>query len=501
MNWEKGTMKSQFNRLISAIVFVLCMMVSSAWADTALIYHSSYSDAHTNLKAQLEADGYTVTMSTSGSIASNLYTNNIDGTSGGYDVVVDLKYNNNIGSNGRGHYDDFVKAGGVLIVTGENETNFSSRNSNIENLISNKFGGSLTMGNAGGYVDALNSTYTDSSIDSGSNMMYIAGGASLSGDGQWVAKIGSTVVWMVWEGSDLPTGYDGAVYVTGDINQFTSSYMANGCTTNCTAMNLMRDVVEYSVPAETVTVTITSTQTTAVNTAKGTSDNGVDLNVNGDDNTLNIQQAGEDNFITGSDWSSTGTITGTDNTLNVDQGNITTSGSSGRNGIGLDITGNSNTLNLSQGDYSVDVGDHRMHLDIDGSTNTLNLSQRNDGDTNSEHYMSLDLDSSQNVISIQQLNDGDKFLFLDVDNNNNTVDVNQSGDGSHYMDIKLGTGSYAHDVDISQTGDGNHAGRVDLDGYSTDFDLLQQGSTSQSYSLDMTCGTANGCAVSTIQGN
>ena len=96
---------------------------------------------------------------------------------------------------------------------------------------------------------------------------------------------------------------------------------------------------------------------------------------------------------------------------------------------------------------------------------------------------------------------GDKFLFLDIDNNNNTVDVNQSGDGSHYMDIKLGTGSYAHDVDISQTGDGNHAGRVDLDGYATDFDLLQQGSTSQSYSLDMTCGTANGCAVSTTQGN
>ena len=83
----------------------------------------------------------------------------------------------------------------------------------------------------------------------------------------------------------------------------------------------------------------------------------------------------------------------------------------------------------------------------------------------------------------------------------NTVDVNQSGAGAHYMDITLGTGSYAHDVDISQTGTGNHAGRVNLDGYATDFDLTQQGSTSQTYDLDMTCGTANGCAVSTTQGN
>ena len=171
------------------------------------------------------------------------------------------------------------------------------------------------------------------------------------------------------------------------------------------------------------------------------------------------------------------------------------------NGLGIDITGDTNTVSVSQGDYATDSGDHRIMVDIDGSTNTLNLSQRNDGNANSEHYMSLDLDSSQNVISMQQLNDGDKFLFLDVDNNNNTVDINQSGSGSHYLDLHLESGSYAHDVDISQTGTGNHGARIDLDGYSTDFDLQQQGSTDQNYSVDMTCGTANGCAVSTTQGN
>ena len=249
------------------------------------------------------------------------------------------------------------------------------------------------------------------------------------------------------------------------------------------------------------TITITSAQQTTVNSAKSATGNGVNMNVDGDSNTLNIEQHGENNFIIGSDWSSTATITGDNNTLNVDQGNVTTSGSSGNNGLGIEITGDTNTVSVSQGDYATDSGDHRIMVDIDGSTNTLNLSQRNDGNANSEHYMNLDLDSSQNVISMQQLNDGDKFLFLDVDNNNNTVDINQSGSGSHYLDLHLESGSYAHDVDISQTGTGSHGARINLDGYSTDFDLQQQGSTDQNYSVDMTCGTANGCSVSTTQGN
>ena len=494
-------------RLVIFLFFwvVFFSIIDKVKADTALIYHSNYYDSHTNVKAQLEADGYTVTLSTNGTIADNLKTHNIDGTSGGYDVVYDMKYNNSIGSNGKTRYQNFVQAGGVLILVGENNGSYSNNNQTIEAFIENKLGGTVGLsGNTNGCamnctnnnnsntITTTNTDVTDS--DYGSNVAVYPYGTYFTGDGTWVAKNGNgQIVWMRWSGDQLPTGYTGAAYITFDINQFESSF------DKAKMANLISDT--YSNVATATSVTITSSQTTAVNTAKGTSDNGVALNVNGDDNTVNIEQKGEDNFIKGSDWSSTGTITGDNNTLNVDQGNVTTSGNSGRNGLGVDITGDANTVNVTQGDYSVDVGDHRMALDINGSTNTLNLSQRNDGDTNSEHYMSLDLDSSQNVISMQQLNDGDKFLFLDVDNNNNTVDVNQSGDGSHYMDIKLGTGSYAHDVDISQTGDGNHAGRVDLDGYSTDFDLLQQGNTNQSYSLDMTCGTANGCAVSSTQGN
>lgn len=478
-------MKSQFNKLIRYCAFLLCFCSTYVLANTAHInYSNATSNHYTNLKGHLEDMGYTVTSTNSGTVTLSDFT--------GKDLHINIAGNNNCGNNCKTAYESYIGAGGTVIIAGNADA--TNRNGSIESLVESK----LSVGTITIYGTSSTSAYSS----------YASGNAySLAGNtNQWGVDLvfnmnsGGTAIalnnatWETWAKYDYGSN-GGKLIITMDQDQFNLTG-----TTETRVMTFLEETLE-DVGALTSTVSITSSQTTAVNTAKGTSDNGVDLNVNGDDNTVNIEQVGEDNFITGSDWSSTGTITGNNNTLNVDQGNVTTSGNSGRNGIGLDVTGNTNTLNLSQGDYATDVGDHRMHIDIDGSTNTLNLTQRNDGDTASEHYMSLDLDSSSNVIALQQLNDGDKFLFLDIDNNNNTVDVNQSGDGSHYMDIKLGTGSYAHDVDISQTGDGNHAGRVDLDGYATDFDLLQQGSTSQSYSLDMTCGTANGCAVSTTQGN
>ena len=480
-------MKSIFCK-VSSIIFLL--FSSPVFANTALVMHSNYQDAHTNVKAQLEADGYTVTFQTSGVVPDNLINN--------YDVVFDLKYNNNIGSNGKARYDDFVENGGVLILVGENSGSYSSDNNTIRAFIQNKLGGTLTFqGNTGsgncGNDCNITQTNTSAGVSSYSNVGVYPYGAYFTGDGTWVAKSTSgKILWMKWSGSELPSGYTGAVYTTFDINQFTTTY--DGADMD----NLISDLYAS---ATTTSVTITSSQTTAVNTAKGTSENGVKMNVQGDNNTINIEQRGADNFVVGTNWSSDASIDGNNNTLNIDQGNVTTSGNSGRNGIALDIDGNTNTLNLSQGDYATDVGDHRMWIDIDGSTNTLTLQQRNDGTESTEHFMSVDLDSSSNVITMQQLNDGDKFLFVDIDNGNNTVDINQSGSGEHYLDLTLGTGNYSHDVDISQTGSGSHAARVDLDGYSTDFDLQQQGSTDQDYSIDMTCGTQAGCTLSTTQGN
>ena len=71
-------MLSLFNKLIKEnllLAFLVCFILffsSTAFASkTALIYHSNYSDAHTNVKTQLEADGYTVTLSTTGTVDEN----------------------------------------------------------------------------------------------------------------------------------------------------------------------------------------------------------------------------------------------------------------------------------------------------------------------------------------------------------------------------------------------------------------------------------------------
>ena len=106
--------------ILISVSFLLLFCTSAFATKTALIYHSNYSDAHTNVKTQLEADGYTVTLSTTGTVDENLINS--------YDVVWDMKYNNSIGSNGKTRYQNFVQAGGVLVLVGENNQNFSNNN-------------------------------------------------------------------------------------------------------------------------------------------------------------------------------------------------------------------------------------------------------------------------------------------------------------------------------------------------------------------------------------
>ena len=144
------------NYLGTALIIILVFLSTchKSEADTALIYHSNYSDAHTNVKAQLEAgkvdkkgnneaDGYTVTLSTTGTVDDNLINN--------YDVVFDMKYNNSIGSNGKTRYQSFIQAGGVLVLVGENHVNHSNNNNTIAAFINNKAGGSVTIaGTTGG---------------------------------------------------------------------------------------------------------------------------------------------------------------------------------------------------------------------------------------------------------------------------------------------------------------------------------------------------------------
>ena len=88
-------------------------------------------------------------------------------------------------------------------------------------------------------------------------------------------------------------------------------------------------------------------------------------------------------------------------------------------------------------------------------------------------------------------------MFLDVNGNSNEGTFIQEDTGTHYLDVTLDAD---HEVNITQRGSGNHGARVNLDGHSTDFDLIQQGSSAQYYNLDNTCSNALGCTINTTQG-
>ena len=462
------------NYLGTALIIILVFLSTchKSEADTALIYHSNYSDAHTNVKAQLEADGYTVTLSTTGSVDDNLINN--------YDVVFDMKYNNSIGSNGKTRYQSFIQAGGVLVLVGENHVNHSNNNNTIAAFINNFAGGSVTIaGTTGGSscgndcnITQTNTDVTDSNYTSVGVYPY---GAYMTGDGTWVAKSTSgKILWMRWSGDQLNSGYTGAVYVTFDINQFQSTWDG----TNMAA--LISDT--YANFLSTPQAAISSSQQTEVNTAKNKSQttNQIYLTQSGDGIDLDIVQDGDNNLIIGTNLTSAGSIQGDNNEITLTQKN-------NGNVLGIDVNGASNDVDIWQ-----DTEQNAI-VDITGASNTLDLEQLH-LNNNGSHYSKVTVNGNSNSLTIDQKETGDKILFLDVDSGNN-VQVDQKGTGDHYLNIIL---TDSHTLDITQDGSGDHDAHINLSGNNTSITLTQDSSTDQNYYLEQNCASAS-CSATVTQ--
>ena len=462
------------NYLGTALIIILICLgtCDKAEADTALIYHSNYSDAHTNVKAQLEADGYTVTLSTTGSVDDNLINN--------YDVVFDMKYNNSIGSNGKTRYQSFIQAGGVLVLVGENHVNHSNNNNTIAAFINNKAGGSVTIASTTGggscgndcNITQTNTDVTDSNYTSVGVYPY---GAYMTGDGTWVAKSTSgKILWMRWSGDQLNSGYTGAVYVTFDINQFTSTYDG----TNMAA--LISDT--YTSILATPQAAISSSQQTEVNTAKNKSQttNQIYLTQSGNGIDLDIVQDGDNNLIIGTDLTNAGSIQGDNNEITLTQKN-------NGNVLGIDVNGASNDVDIWQ-----DTEQNAI-VNITGASNTLDLEQLH-LNNNGSHYSKVTVNGNSNSLTIDQKETGDKILFLDVDSSNN-VQVDQKGTGDHYLNIIL---TDSHTLDITQDGSGDHDAHINLSGNNTSITLTQDSSTDQNYYLEQNCASAS-CSATVTQ--
>ena len=449
-------------------LFLLLFSVNVFATDTALILHSNYSDAHTNVKAQLEEDGYTVTLSTSGSVPENLINN--------YDVVFDLKYNNNIGSDGKTRYAAFVNAGGILTIVGENQANYSNTNNTMAAFINNTLSATIAIqgttggGNCGNDCN-MTQTNTSAGVSSYSDVGVYPYGAYFTGDGTWVVKSTSgKILWMKWSGDQLPSGYSGEVYVTFDINQFTSSY------DSASTDEFIGELYTSSTPQS----AISSSQTTIVNTTRAKTGNGVYITQSGGGLDLDIVQDGDNNLIIGTDLTSNASIVGDNNTLSITQNND-------NNVLGIDINGASNSVTILQDK------DQRALVNIVGGSNQLTLDQihlLNVGD----HFSSIDIQGSSNILDIDQKDSGDKIMFLDIDSSNN-VTVLQEGTGAHFLDIDLTSN---HTVNVTQDGTGDHSATIGLTGNTSTLNLTQDSSTDQNYILEQNCA-ASSCSATVTQ--
>lgn len=498
--------------LLFLLLILLHLFATRAEALDVLIYHNNY--AYTDSKTGLEGQGYTVTGSTSSTVAAA-------STLANYDVVFDQLYNNNCGSTCRANYDTYVKDGGTLVIVGENP-NFSTRNNTVISLIENKFGGTLDLtssyvsggaSNYGGSNNTVNTSVSDA--DDGGQYIYGSAIASTS-DGTWVAKTsGGAIIWMMWRGSSLPSGYTGSVIVTFDINQFQASYDSDA------TWEFFDDVVYYGINGEmessgptTSTSTgtsggITSTQSTSKSSARTRAnnyggDNTIYIDQAGSSNTVSITQSGTaGNHIKGLDGADASTITGNSNTLDIRQGADT---STGINLIEFSVLGSTNDILLYQDrqnngyEDGLAGGEHTILLDVDGNLNDIDIIQRNNYSTNGGHHVELEVTGDSNVIDLKQIADYSKNIFGSVTGNSNSVDVYQEGDSNKYLEFELiGNG---HTLDVDQLGTGSHNASISLTNgsASSTVNLLQQGSTSQSYAIEQTCYTVGGCSATVTQG-
>ena len=215
----------------------------------------------------------------------------------------------------------------------------------------------------------------------------------------------------------------------------------------------------------------------------------INFSIGGARNIVDISQTGTNNTVKytdtwGSGYNWGGDLAGDDNSITIKQ-HTTTSYSPSNNYFGFHISGNNNTVNFGQGyNYNPstntwtqdndEYGGMYVRLDIHGNNNNLDGYQRNN-DANDTQHMEINLYSNYNDVFLKQ-REGDHYLSLTTNNDYNDVDVTQIGTAAKSATITLG-GSYG-----------------------TTLNLLQQGTTNQTYTLTQDCQTAGGCSVSVTQG-
>jgi len=236
---------------------------------------------------------------------------------------------------------------------------------------------------------------------------------------------------------------------------------------------------------------ITTSDDTTITVNQDGNNNAVNLTMAHDDNTLDIDQKGNNNTVSwvsywgsGRNWG--GDLDGVNNNIKIEQNNTNGSDS---NRVGFHVQSNNNNVHVCQGatftsssdttcsGTTSEYGGHTTNLDLHSGGNNIKIGQQT-GSGNADHSVKL----------------------YTYGGENNSMFVKQNGNGNKTLNMTVRTDGGSQSV--VQKDSGTHTATVDLGGtYHTNLNLVQQGSTNQSYSLTQNCQTSGGCGVSLTQGN
>jgi hypothetical protein len=234
----------------------------------------------------------------------------------------------------------------------------------------------------------------------------------------------------------------------------------------------------------------------AIRKTATTNGNQIYIDQVGDNNNITILQTSNNNTVKGVGQTAAA-IGGDNNNVIVRQGNPA-GRSTGRNLIELNLMGDSNTLNLNQaqtttGSYNAaDSNDHYQMINVSGSRNSVTTEQTTTTNTQVGHFMETIVNGNDNILDLRQSSAG-KTMFVNVNGNFNAATVQQKDLGNHYLDLRM-TGD-GNSATILQEGNVGHKATVDMirgSGGANMLDMSQSSSTNPlSFSIQQTCNQAN----------
>lgn len=432
-----STLRSLINPLL-AICFA-----TSAIANDAFIYYSSTGTGaeYSRLKSHLEGLGFTVSGSTSTTVSSTDIS--------GQDLVIDIAGTSNCGSTCRSDYDSYVSAGGKLIIAAP--AGATNRQNSIETLIESKMSvGTMTYTTSTCSTDLCYSStamgdYATASQDTltGAGQLFQATGGTV------MASNTSTSNWHTWYKWDYgPNG--GIVIVAMGYDQFQAGlpYTAN-MTVFLTAT--MEEEGLYTSPVAATPVYGSSAPTTAQQAR---------LNAK-----LALAEGGQGDTVES-------IITGNDNLVNIEQ-------AGGVSYVDLAITGSQNLFNSEQ---NLDTGSHGyIESGIIGDSNDVDILQKGTGNK----ALILNIVGDSNTVDIFQDGTGDKFIDLEITGDDHIAGIFQYDGGDHSARVEL-DGTQPWTFGLLQKGD-------------TDQSYTLPHSMSDGSSVSGTCSAIGGCNLTVVQ--